>query len=55
MVFVKRTDGELRRMRYRYDPERSAPFDAAERGLLPVWDLDRGAARFVNLDGVLSA
>jgi hypothetical protein len=55
VVFVKRTNGELRRMRFRYDPERSAPFDAAARGLLPVWDLDKGAARFVNLDGVLSA
>ena len=55
-VFVKRTDGKLRRMRFRYDPERSAPFaGAAAKGLLPVWDLDKGAARFVNLDGVLSA
>jgi hypothetical protein len=53
VVFVKRTDGSLRRMRFRYDPERSAPFDAAARGLLPVWDLDKGAARFVNLDGVV--
>ena len=51
----ERTSGELRRMRFRYDPERSAPFDAAAKGLLPVWDLDKGAARFVNLDGVLSA
>lgn len=55
-VFVKRTNGELRRMRFRYDPERSTPFAGAEaKGLLPVWDLDKGAARFVNLDGVLSA
>ena len=53
-VFVKRTDGELRRMRFRYDPERTPPLDdAAARGLLPVWDLDKGAARFVNLDGVV--
>jgi len=51
---VKRTNGKLRRMRFRYDPERSAPFaGAAGRGLLPVWDLDKGAARFVNLDGVV--
>jgi hypothetical protein len=53
VVFVKRTDGSLRRMRFRYDPERSAPFDAAAKGLLPVWDLDKDAARFVNLDGVV--
>jgi len=53
VVFVKRTDGHLRRMRFRYDPERNAPFDAAAKGLLPVWDLDKGAARFVNLDGVV--
>ena len=53
VVFVKRTDGSLRRMRFRYDPERSAPFDAEAKGLLPVWDLDKDAARFVNLDGVV--
>jgi len=53
-VFVKRTNGKLRRMRFRYDPERSAPFAGAEaKGVLPVWDLDKGAARFVNLDGVV--
>jgi hypothetical protein len=53
-VFVKRTDGNLRRMRFRYDPERSAPFTGAEaKGLLPVWDLDKDAARFVNLDGLV--
>jgi hypothetical protein len=33
--------------------EPSAPFDAAGRGLLPVWDLDKDAARFVNLNGVV--
>ena len=56
VVFVKRTNGKPRRMRFRYDPERTPPLDdAVARGLLPVWDLDKGAARFVNLDGVLSA
>lgn len=54
--FVKRTDGSLRAMRFRYDPQKAARgrfgFDPKVKGLLPVWDLDKQAARFINLDGV---
>ena len=53
VTFVKRTDGSVRRMRFRYDPERPVPFDPVEKGLLPVWDLDNNANRYINLDGVL--
>ena len=53
VAFMKRTDGSLRTMRFRYDPDARTPIpNAASRGLLPVYDLDKRAARFVNLDGV---
>ena len=44
--FTKRTTGEERRMVLRYggDPIRG--------GLVRVWDLEKGAYRTVNLDGV---
>ena len=52
--FVKRTNGELRRMRFRYDPQSAGRcgFDPKAKGLLPVYDVERGAQRFINLDGV---
>ena len=53
VVFVKRTTGRVRAMRFRYEPGRRTPYDEDEKGLLPVFDLDEGAPRFINLDGVL--
>lgn len=52
--FVKRTDGTLRQMRFRYDPQSAARygFDPRAKGLLPVFDVEKGARRFINLDGV---
>ena len=59
--FVKRTNGELRVMRLRYDPPEGNPsedgrgcygYDPKAKGLLPVFDLDKEAPRMVNLDGV---
>jgi len=51
--FIKRTNGELRVMRFQYDPDRGrAPFpDAEAKGLLPVFDVERGAQRFINHRG----
>jgi hypothetical protein len=51
--FVKRTAGALRAMRFRL-PEGGGRygFDPAVKGLLPVFDVELGGRRFVNLDGV---
>ena len=54
--FVKRTTGELRVMRFRYDPQSAMcgryGFDPKAKGLLPVYDVEKNARRFINLDGV---
>ena len=54
--FVKRTTGKLRTMRFRYDAEFARhgrfKFDPKAKGLLAVYDVERGAQRFINLDGV---
>lgn len=55
--FVKRTNGELRVMRFRLlDGERAKctrfQFDPKAKGLLPVYDVEKQVQRFVNLDGV---
>ena len=56
--FVKHTDGSLRVMRFRYDPQTAASgrfkFEPKAKGLLPVFDVEKGARRFINLDGVRS-
>ncbi len=56
--FTKRTDGTHRRMVCIYNPEaaerQTFRFNPVARGLCPVWDVEKGARRFVNLDGVLS-
>lgn len=56
--FVKRTDGRLRRMSCVYYPAEAEcatyGFDPVRKGLLPVWDMEKGAERFVNLDRVES-
>ena len=54
--FVKRTTGTLRRMVCVHYPEHAARarfrFNPVAKGLIAVWDLEKGARRFVNLDGV---
>lgn len=56
--FTKRTDGTHRRMLCIFNPEaaerQTFRFNPAARGLVPVWDVEKGARRFVNLDGVQS-
>lgn len=56
--FVKRTTGTLRRMVCIYYPEEAEAarfrFNPAAKGLVAVWDLEKGARRFINLDGVES-
>ena len=56
--FVKRTDGTLRRMVCIHFPEKAEQtrfrFNPAAKGLIAVWNLEKGARRFVNLDGVCS-
>lgn len=56
--FVKRTTGELRRMVCIYFPDATEKatfrFNPKAKGLIAFWDLEKGARRFINLDGVLS-
>ncbi len=56
--FIKRTDGSLRRMVCIHFPKQAEfarfRFNPAAKGLAAVWDLEKGARRFVNLDGVQS-
>ena len=56
--FRKRTTGRMRRMACIYFPEEAEAarfrFDPAAKGLLPVWDVEKGARRFVSLDSVQS-
>ncbi|QXD16982.1 hypothetical protein GQ464_008630 [Rhodocaloribacter litoris] len=56
--FTKRTDGTHRRMVCIFNPEAAERerfrFNPAARGLCPVWDVEKGGRRFVNLDGVES-
>lgn len=56
--FIKRTTGELRRMVCIYYPEGAKKatfrFNPVAKGLVPVWDVEKGGHRFINLDGVQS-
>lgn len=56
--FVKRTDGTLRRMFCIYYPEAAERatfrFNPGEKNLIPVFDCEKGARRFISLDGVQS-
>lgn len=56
VYFTKRTDGTRRRMVCRFFPEQADAvryrFNPVERDLLPVWDVEQGAPRFVSLDTV---
>lgn len=53
--FTGRSDSTLRRMACVYYPT-GATFRQVpkEKGLLPVWDIEKGARRFTGLDGVQS-
>lgn len=58
VVFVKRSTGELRRMRFRTGVKRylaggDPSYDAGNRGLLVVYDLDRGDYRSIPSEGVV--
>lgn len=54
--FIKRTDGKLRTMRCIYYPKAANKatfrFNPVAKGLITVWDVEKGAPRFINLDGV---
>lgn len=56
VYFVKRTTGEMRRMVCIYDPKRSEAqrfkFNPRTKGLLPVFDVEKGEPRMINLSGV---
>ncbi len=56
--FIKRTDGSLRRMVCIHFPEQAENtrfrFNPAAKGLAAVWDVEKGARRFINLDAVQS-
>lgn len=57
VVFTKRTNNEVRRMCCRlgvrkYLTGKGAAYDAAEKGLLVVFDMGRRAYRSVPLDGL---
>ncbi len=58
VVFVRRTDGAVRRMICRGAPVKRADaerlrFDPARRNLWPVWDLREKDYRFIPLEGIL--
>lgn len=55
--FVKRTNGEYRRMLARVGVKRhlrggQAAYDAREKNLLHVWDVQKKGYRSINLDDV---
>jgi hypothetical protein len=53
--FIKKTNGEKRRMVcYWIQNETLHKFNPMAKGLLQVWDMEKGARRYVNLEGVLS-
>jgi len=58
VIFVRRTDGAVRRMICRGAPVQRADldrlrFDPARRNLWPVWDLREKDYRFIPLEGIL--
>lgn len=57
-VFVKRSDGLLRRMRCRTGVTRylkggEKKFDDSKRNLLTVWDVDKQAYRSIPIDRIV--
>lgn len=53
--FIKRTNGEERYMHFRWDPldEEADRWQALQKGLVLVFDLQKQEPRFINLDGLL--
>lgn len=60
VVFVKRTDGEIRTMvcrlgtvsKVKGDAGQGPSYAASDKGLLPVWDMQRNGWRSIPLDGI---
>lgn len=60
VTFVKRTDGSTRTMNARLGVRRylkggDLPYDAASRELLPVFDVQKGDYRMIDLRSIISA
>lgn len=60
VTFVKRTDGSTRTMNARLGVRRylkggELPYDAAAKELLPVFDVQKGDYRMIDLRSIISA
>jgi hypothetical protein len=60
VTFVKRTDGTTRTMNARLGVRKylrggELPYDAAEKELLPVFDVPKNAYRMIDLRSIISA
>jgi hypothetical protein len=60
VTFVKRTDGTTRTINARLGVKRylrggELPYDPIERGLLPVYDVQKRDYRMINLGTIISA
>lgn len=55
--FIKRTTGERRVMRAKFDPDKSVDPEGlrakALKGLLAVWDCEKKAVRMIAVEGLL--
>lgn len=56
VTFIKRTNGEKRKMIARLMPQKGGlPYDADEKKLMIVYDMQKLAYRAIPLDNVISA
>lgn len=60
VTFVKRTTGEVRDMTARFGVTEhlkggKLPFNASDKNVLIVFDMEKEAYRAINVDGILSA
>lgn len=60
VTFVKRTDGTTRTMNARFGVKKylkggELPYDPIEKGLLPVFDMQKNAYRMINTDTLIGA
>lgn len=56
-IFIKRTTGELRTMRCRVGVKKylhggELPYDPMEKGLIPVYDIDKADYRTIPIDAI---
>ena len=49
LTYFKKKDGSRRRMVFTYNPDQDQKSWHQSKGLLRVWDCEKGAWRFVNL------